>query len=140
MVITASEEGSHLIRKLVRLAAVTGLAVAGLAAAVNAPVNAAGPRPLFQLPFPCGETWTLATYFGHDDHDIDMTFTSGGSNNRPILASYGGTVSFAGWGNGGGWHVVINHGGGWTSEYLHMISARSFPPGSPSRPVSTSAT
>jgi len=85
------------------------------------PANAAGPRPLFQLPFPCGESWHLATYFGHDDYDIDMTANSGTTNGRPILASYGGTVSFAGWNDGAGWYVKLNHGGGWESLYLHMI-------------------
>ena len=39
----------------------------------------------------------MATDDGHDDYDIDLTFTGGASNGRPILASYGGTVSFAGW-------------------------------------------
>ncbi|MBB5874163.1 hypothetical protein F4553_007597 [Allocatelliglobosispora scoriae] len=110
-----------MFRRLIQLLAVGCLAATGLAAPTTA--HAAGPRPNFQLPFPCGETWRLATYAGHDDYDIDMTFTGGASNNRPILAAASGTVSFAGWGNSGGWYVIINHGGGWTSEYLHMISA-----------------
>ncbi|MDI1463547.1 M23 family metallopeptidase [Catellatospora sp. KI3] len=79
--------------------------------------------PFFQLPFPCGETWRLATYHGHDDYDIDMTFTGGGSSGRAILASAAGTVAFAGWGSGGGNYVVVDHGGGWRSTYLHMIES-----------------
>src|SRR5688572_25998416 len=101
-------------------AAMTLTAVAAIA---PGPAAAAGPRPLFQLPFPCGESWHLATYFGHDDYDIDMTANTGTTNGRPILASYGGTVSFAGWNDGAGWYVKLNHGGGWESLYLHMIES-----------------
>ncbi|MEV0393551.1 M23 family metallopeptidase [Polymorphospora rubra] len=97
------------------------LATVGTTAVVATPAHAAGPRPHFQLPFPCGETWRLATYYGHDDYDVDMTFTGGGSSGRPILAAYGGTVTFAGWGSGAGWYVVIDHGGGWQTRYMHMI-------------------
>ncbi|MEU1884618.1 M23 family metallopeptidase [Micromonospora rifamycinica] len=97
------------------------LAAGGVATVVAGPARAAGPRPNFQMPVPCGETWRLATYYGHDDYDIDLTFTGGASNGRPILASYGGTVAFAGWGSGGGWHVIVEHGGGWRTLYLHMI-------------------
>jgi Peptidase family M23/Repeat of unknown function (DUF346) len=89
---------------------------------VTGPAQAAGPRPLFQLPFPCGETWRLATYPGHDDYDIDMTAVSGTTQGRTIIASYSGTVSFAGWDSGGGWMVRLNHGDGWSTLYLHMIA------------------
>ncbi|MEU2661946.1 M23 family metallopeptidase [Micromonospora sp. NPDC007220] len=99
------------------------LAMVGAIAVVAAPAQAAGPRPNFQMPFPCGETWRMATYYGHDDYDIDMTFTGGASNGRPILASYAGTVTFAGWTSGGGWYVVIDHGGGWRTSYAHMIES-----------------
>lgn len=82
----------------------------------------AGPRPLFQLPFPCGETWKLSTYAGHDDYDIDMTYTEGPSEGRAIVASYAGTVVRSGWDSGGGNYVRIDHGDGWQTLYLHMIS------------------
>ncbi|MEU8211085.1 M23 family peptidase, partial [Micromonospora sp. NPDC049044] len=58
--------------------------------------QAAGPRPLFQLPVTCGETWNLSTYVGHDDYDIDMTSTAGNNWGRPILAAYGGRVERSG--------------------------------------------
>jgi hypothetical protein len=95
--------------------------VVGAGSISGSPAAAAGPRPLFQLPFACGESWHLATYQGHDDYDIDMTANTGVTNGRPILASYGGTVTTAGWSNGGGWYVKINHGDGWQTLYLHMI-------------------
>ena len=88
--------------------------------ALAAPAAAAGPRPLFQVPFPCGETWKMATYDGHGSYKIDFTHSSGNSLGRSIIASAGGTVSFSGWGDSGGWWVRIDHGGGWQTDYLHM--------------------
>ncbi|WP_239086228.1 M23 family metallopeptidase, partial [Catellatospora methionotrophica] len=89
------------------------------------PARAAGPMPYFQLPFPCGETWRLATYSGHGAYAIDMTFTGGGSNNRPILAAAGGVVAETGFGSRSGNYAIIDHGGGWFTHYYHMISAPS---------------
>ncbi|MDH2429534.1 peptidoglycan DD-metalloendopeptidase family protein [Sphaerisporangium sp. TRM90804] len=90
------------------------------------PQAAAGPRPLFQLPFPCGESWLLQTYPGHDDYDIDMTATSGGSRGRAIVAAYGGTVVSRGYEeDGGGNYLRIDHGDGWQTRYLHMIEPAS---------------
>jgi hypothetical protein len=78
-------------------------------------------RPLFQLPFPYGQRWRLSTYPGHDNYDIDMIRASGSTNNQPILAAYDGKVVEAGWNNGGGNYVRIDHGHGWATLYLHMI-------------------
>jgi hypothetical protein len=90
------------------------------------PAQAAGPRPLFQLPFRCGEVWRLSTYAGHDDYDIDMRAKTGETDGRPVLASYGGTVVLArdaSDGDGGGNRVRIDHGNGWQTRYLHMKDA-----------------
>ncbi|GIE93300.1 peptidoglycan DD-metalloendopeptidase family protein [Paractinoplanes rishiriensis] len=105
------------------LAVITG-ALGSVAVAVQ-PAEAAGPRPLFQLPFHCGQRWQLQTYPGHDDYDIDMFRVGGGTAGSDILASYGGTVEFAGWNDGAGHYVKLNHGGGWQSMYLHMVAAPS---------------
>jgi murein DD-endopeptidase MepM/ murein hydrolase activator NlpD len=102
---------------------VAAAVIAALAvAAVPQSAGAAGPPPLFQLPFPCGESWHLTTYGTHGDYGIDMFANSGTTNNRPILASYSGTIAYAGWDSGGGNIVKINHGGGWRTLYLHMIA------------------
>lgn len=96
-----------------------------------------GPRPLFQLPVPCGETWQLGTYPGHDDYDVDLFPTKGEAWGRPVLASSGGKVIEAGidgtlgdrtpdnpdgpHGRGGGYWVKIDHGGQWRTLYLHLL-------------------
>jgi len=94
--------------------------MAGPVSAANGTLKGA-PRPLFQLPFACGETWLLKTYPGHDDYDIDMTRVSGRSLNQPILAAYGGKVLRAGKDKRGGYFVRLDHGKGWHTLYLHMV-------------------
>lgn len=85
--------------------------------------GAAGARPLFQLPFRCGEQWQGSTYVGHspNENSIDFIKVGGGTNGAPILASAAGTISFAGWDNGAGWMVNLRHADGWGTSYFHMI-------------------
>jgi hypothetical protein len=126
-------------RRTGRALLVLGAVAAGLAIAVLVVPRLlpAGPRPLFQLPVACGETWQLGTYPGHDDYDVDMYPTEGESWGRPVLASYGGRVTVAGIngsvgartpdnpegprGRGGGYWVKIDHGGRWETQYLHLL-------------------
>jgi hypothetical protein len=122
------------------MAIVTGsVAVVAVAAAVTVPplLRPPGPRPAFQLPVACGETWQLGTYPGHDAYDVDLFPTEGGAWGRPVLASAPGTVTDAGLngsvggrtpenpdgprGRGGGYWVKIDHGGRWETQYLHLL-------------------
>jgi hypothetical protein len=96
-----------------------------------------GPRPLFQLPVACGEVWQLGTYPGHGEFDVDLFPTEGESWGRPVYASFGGEVIESGingslgartpdnpdgpLGRGGGYWVKIDHGGRWTTQYLHLL-------------------
>jgi hypothetical protein len=84
--------------------------------------SALAARPLFQMPFPCGEEWRLSTYAGHDDYEIDMIWRSGSSSGRPIVASFAGSVMASGFASGAGNRVRLYHGDGWQTEYYHMIA------------------
>jgi hypothetical protein len=96
-----------------------------------------GPRPLFQMPVGCGETWQLGTYPSHGSFDIDFFPLRGEPWGQPVLASYAGTVTVSGIngslgsrtpqnprgarGRGGGYWVKIDHGGKWETQYLHLL-------------------
>ncbi|MEU5808696.1 VCBS repeat domain-containing M23 family metallopeptidase [Streptomyces sp. NPDC047718] len=96
-------------------------AAAGALIATGPPAQAAG-RPDFQLPTPCGETWTASTYSGHrPDNSVDLNHYPGDDTGRPVAASAEGRIEVArvsgGW---AGTEVLINHGGGWTTHYAHL--------------------
>jgi Peptidase family M23 len=119
------------------IVAVTIVALCALIVMLVPRLRTPGPRPDFQLPVACGETWILGTYPGHDDYDIDFFPSSGSAWGRPIHASYAGTVVEAGingtlgsrtpdnpkgrYGTGAGYWVKIDHGGLWETQYLHML-------------------
>lgn len=125
--------------RLARILLVVGAAVTAVVVliVVVPMLLPAGPRPLFQLPVACGETWQLSTYPGHDDFDADMYPVQGKAWGRPVLASFAGTVTEAGIngslggrtpekpdgprGRGGGYLVKIDHGGRWQTQYLHLL-------------------
>jgi hypothetical protein len=95
--------------------------VAGVVAALLIPglaTPAAAAKPDFQLPLPCGQSWSLFSYDGHDPDDkkIDMQRNGGTTSGTPVLASAAGRVhQFT---DPGG--IEIDHGDGWFSLYLHM--------------------
>ncbi|MEV6815894.1 M23 family metallopeptidase [Micromonospora sp. NPDC051296] len=126
-------------KRTLRLVLIVGVvgALAAVAAYVVPLLLPPGPRPLFQLPVACGETWQLGTYPGHGDHDVDLFPLDGDPWGQPVLASYEGTVTVAGIngslggrtpdnpdgprGRGGGYWVKIDHGGRWETQYLHLL-------------------
>jgi hypothetical protein len=93
---------------------------------VASPAQAA---PAFQLPFPCGQTWSgnSSASSAHESHEID--FNRGGSatadRGDTVLAAAARTVEVSahqGSINGYGNLIVINHGGGYYTYYAHLDS------------------
>jgi hypothetical protein len=122
------------------LAAAVAVALAALAAAPAAaqptgadgpaepwaddtPVStrAAGPRPDFRAPWPCGQQ---RQYYHHATEVVNaLDFNIAGAEDlgTPVLATAAGTVvdvvsGTTGYGN----HVRVDHGGGWTSLVAHL--------------------
>lgn len=108
------------------------LALAGVTAAFHLAAddaNAAGPRPLFQMPVPCGQTWEASTYKEHwngDPDAIDLAQRDPDraniSEGEPALASAAGTVLEAYETGNGEYRVFLDHGGGWETHYVHLES------------------
>ncbi|MCF6475689.1 M23 family metallopeptidase [Nonomuraea sp. MG754425] len=87
--------------------------------------------PSFQLPFPCGQSWTgnSSGSSAHTSYEIDFNRGSSASADLgdTVVAAAAGTVVISahqGSTNGYGNLVKIDHGGGWTSYYAHL-NARS---------------
>ena len=116
----------RLRERFLRLALVTVVAVAGAIGLATLPSSATDMQvlaPGFQLPIPCGQRWTTSTHSGHADPDmLDMINANGTTAGTPVLASAGGYVSASFYSASGGNMIVIDHGGGWQTRYLHMSS------------------
>lgn len=96
--------------------------VAQSGAAADAQVQPAA-APFFRTPVPCGQTWTYSTYPGHNHKALDFVEADGNTRLQPALAAAAGTVVTQGWEDGGaGNYVVIDHGDGWTTHYMHLDS------------------
>ncbi|MFI9844649.1 M23 family metallopeptidase, partial [Nonomuraea sp. NPDC051941] len=83
--------------------------------------------PSFQLPFPCGQTWTgnSSGSSAHKSYEIDFNRGSTADADRgdTVVAAAAGTVVISahqGSTNGYGNLVKIDHGGGWTTYYAHL--------------------
>lgn len=103
------------------LTLITGLVVGG-----GNTVGAASPTaPDFKLPLPCRTTWQASTYDWYQGHfhgnalDFNMLGSNGFVEDRgqPVLAAAAGNVISVVASNG---EVVIDHGAGWRTRYLHM--------------------
>ncbi|WP_214415505.1 M23 family metallopeptidase [Sphaerisporangium fuscum] len=97
----------------------------GVALAPSA--SAAGPRPNFQLPFPCNQTWTGNSNGSSAHQSWEIDFNRGSTpdadlGDTVVAAAAGKVVISANQGstNGFGNLVKIDHGGGWSTYYAHL--------------------
>jgi hypothetical protein len=94
-------------------------------AATASSAQAAGPRPPFQMPVACAQTWAASTYDGHwpDQDSIDLGEWNGSTNmseREPVLATADGTVSQVFTETDGSNRVYLDHGNGWMTHYIHL--------------------
>lgn len=110
----------------------------GVGAAHAAPVDSTGEgaaqteqtmalasRPMLRVPFNCGRTWRTHTGGYHDNdgwYSVDMNWGAGDDDfGLRVMASASGTARV--YNNSWyGRHVVVHHGGGWSTLYAHLSS------------------
>jgi hypothetical protein len=110
--------GTLLTGLLATLALALTAAPAQSATAADEPGTLA--KPAFLAPFECESVWTYSTY---PDHGNVLDFVKAGgapSAGAPVLASAPGTATRHNQPGGGGQYIRINHGDGWTTEYMHL--------------------
>ena len=64
--------------------------------------------------------WRVHPISGEWKWHAGVDLSGYGINGRPIYASRGGVITFAGWYGAGGWTVKIDHGDGFSTVYMHM--------------------
>jgi hypothetical protein len=110
------------LRRALGTAAAVTLAAGALSGAVAAPARAAGPRPHFQLPFPCGQQWQL-NHWGHAPAlDMVKEPDQSGTEGALLIAPADGTVNQSYRHGNAGNMIQIDHGGGWFTTYIHLQS------------------
>ncbi len=102
--------------------AAAAAALALIAAA--APAGAKVPSTAYQMPFPCGETWSGATRSGHSPSINAIDWNRNPDLGAPVVAAASGvvTTAYATPKGGYGRWVVIDHANGESSLYAHLAS------------------
>ncbi|MCW2765587.1 MAG: mepM 3 [Nocardioides sp.] len=105
------------LRSVVGLAAVVMTSVA-----VALPAFAA-PEADYEMPFPCGQTWTGTTRADHSPSAKSVDWNRTDDLGDPVVAAAAGTVVVAeSGGSGYGRWVMLDHGNGETTIYAHLSS------------------
>ena len=101
------------------------LAAAATLALTTATLPAwAVPLTPYQVPFPCGETWTGSTRAGHSPSVKSVDFNRNPDLGAPVVAAAPGVVTTAYATSRGGYGrwVVVDHGNAESSLYAHLGS------------------
>jgi len=95
-----------------------------LAPLAPATARRAAPVTPYQVPFPCGETWSGATRPGHSPSPHAIDWNRNPDLGAPVVASASGvvTTAYATPKGGYGRWVVIDHGNAESTLYAHLAS------------------
>lgn len=117
------------LRRVALTLLLIGVGGAGLTARLTPGPEAYGasadppPATAYELPFPCGQTWTGGTRDRHSPSVKAIDFNRDSDAGMPVVAAQAGTAttvrsSTTGYGK----YVVLDHGGGESSLYAHLGS------------------
>ena len=108
-----------LVTRVITRAAAPLLVAAGLA--LVPPAHAA-PTTVFELPFPCGESWTGSTRSSHSPSAYSVDFNRTDDFGDPVVASAAGTVKVADTvdNSGYGKWIQLTHGNDESTIYAHL--------------------
>jgi hypothetical protein len=97
------------------------IGAAVVAAGVLLPATGAAAAPTFELPFPCGQTWSGQTRTDHSPANaVDFNRTDD-LGDRVVASAAGRVTTVRNLGNTSyGRYVVIDHGSGYTTYYAHL--------------------
>jgi hypothetical protein len=117
---------AHILFALGLVAALLAGVLSAGEAGASIPPDPGGP-PSHELPVSCGGSWSLYTW-SRPAHSpsLDIEYRPNGqaepnqSEGKPVLASAAGIVKEAGSQSGSGNYVLINHGGGYYTVYIHL--------------------
>jgi hypothetical protein len=79
-----------------------------------------GVAPVFQAPFPCGQSWTYSHHSQEVRRALDFVDEAGNTNGAPALAAAQGIATQHHEPGGAGDYIALEHGGGWKTYYFHL--------------------
>jgi len=108
-----------LARRLVAL-----VAAIALLSGIFAVPHMAAAAPVLTLPFSNGETWKIIQGYncgshGDNEDSLDLVRVGGPTRGAPVAAAAPGRVTYTG---GSTSIVIIDHGGGYSTMYVHLSS------------------
>lgn len=102
----------------------TTVVVVSVGAVLGSALTAfAAPEADYEMPFPCGQTWTGTTRANHSPSAKSVDWNRTDDVDDPVVAAAPGVVEVAEYGRSGyGRWVMLDHGNGETTIYAHLNS------------------